>query len=158
MKIRKATLEDIPVLSEMRKRQLMDEGFEASADMDAELSAFFHRHLADGSMVEWLAEEDGEAVATGAIIFYDFPPAFFDPKSIRGYLTNLYTAPAYRRQGIGGMMMDRMIQEAKDRGAGLLWLGASKMGRPLYLKKGFKEDGSWLVQEVGNPTPEGWDK
>lgn len=67
MKIRKATLEDIPTLGELRKLQLIDEGYAPDGDMDAELSAFFHKHMADGSMVEWVAEEAGEIIATGAM-------------------------------------------------------------------------------------------
>ena len=74
--------------------------------MDAELSAFFHKHMADGSMVEWVVEEAGEIIATGAVVFYDFPPAFFDPVSIRGYVTNMYTAPAHRGQGIATRMLE----------------------------------------------------
>lgn len=148
MKIRKATLEDIPVLGELRKLQLIDEGYDPTVgDMDAELSAFFHRHMADGSMVEWVAEEGGEIVATGAVVFYDFPPNFFDPASIRGYVTNMYTAPAYRRQGLATKMLELVAQEAQRRHVGFLWLGASKLGRPVYEKFGFKEDNSWLVIE-----------
>ena len=72
----------------------MTRAYAPDGDMDAELSAFFHKHMADGSMVEWVVEEAGEIIATGAVVFYDFPPAFFDPVSIRGYVTNMYTAPA----------------------------------------------------------------
>lgn len=71
----------------------MTRAYAPDGDMDAELSAFFHKHMADGSMVEWVAEEAGEIIATGAVVFYDLPPAFFDPVSIRGYVTNMYTAP-----------------------------------------------------------------
>lgn len=145
MKIRKAVLEDIPTLAELRKLQLIDEGHEPVGDMDAELSAFFHRHMADGSMVEWVAEEDGEIVATGAVVFYDFPPAFFDPVSIRAYVTNMYTAPAYRGRGIATRMLELVRQEAVARRAGMMWLGASQMGKPVYEKFGFQDDGSWLV-------------
>lgn len=148
MQYRKATLEDIPMLGELRKRQLIDEGYDPVGDMDAELSAFFHRHLADGSMVEWVAEDNGEIVATGGVVFYDFPPAFFDPVSIRGYVTNMYTAPAYRRQGIATKMLELVAQEARERRVGLMWLGASKLGRPVYERFGFGDDGSWLSMEL----------
>lgn len=145
MKIRKAVLEDIPRLAELRKLQLIDEGHSPVNDMDSELSAFFHRHMADGSMVEWVAEEDGEIVATGAVVFYDFPPTFEDPQSWRAYVTNMYTAPAYRRRGIATRMLELVRQEAIARRAGMMWLGASQMGKPVYEKFGFQDDGSWLV-------------
>ncbi len=147
MQYRKATLEDIPTLGKLRKLQLIDEGYAPEGDMDTELSAFFHRHMADGSMVEWVAEEEGEIIATGAVVFYDFPPAFFNPVSIRGYVTNMYTAPAYRGRGIATHMLGLVKEEAKARRVGLMWLGASKLGRPVYEKFGFHEDNSWLVME-----------
>lgn len=146
MNIRKATLEDIPALCELRKLQLIDEGYDpAVGNMDAELDAFFRKYLADGSLVEWVAEEKGEIIATGAVMFYEFPPIFFDPQSIRGYVTNMYTAPAYRRQGVATKMLELVAAEARERHVGFLWLGASKLGRPVYEKFGFKEDNSWLV-------------
>lgn len=149
MKIRKATLEDIPVLSELRKKQLIDEGYEANTNMDAELSAYFHRHLSDGTLVEWVAEDGGAIIATGAVAYFDFPPIFFDPASVRGYVTNMYTAPAYRRQGIARAMLDKVVEESRRRNVGLLWLGASKLGRPVYEDYGFFLDDSWLVMELG---------
>ena len=145
MKIRKAVLEDIPTLAQLRKLQLIDEGHSPVNDMDGELSAFFHRHMADGSMVEWVAEEDGEIVATGAVVFYDFPPTFEDPQSWRAYVTNMYTAPAYRRRGIATQMLHLVIDEARRRRTEFLWLGASAMGKPVYESVGFHEDSMWLV-------------
>lgn len=128
----------------------MTRAYAPDGDMDAELSAFFHKHMADGSMVEWVVEEAGEIIATGAVVFYDFPPAFFDPVSIRGYVTNMYTAPAHRGQGIATRMLEPVRQEAVARRAGLMWLGASKLGRPVYEKFGFREDNSWLVMHNGD--------
>ena len=63
----------------------MTRAYAPDGDMDAELSAFFHEHMEDGSMVEWLR-----------------------------------------------------------------WLGASKLGRPVYEKFGFREDNSWLVMHNGD--------
>ena len=45
----------------------MTRAYAPDGEMDAELSAFFHKHMADGSMVEWVAEEAGEIIATGAM-------------------------------------------------------------------------------------------
>jgi ribosomal protein S18 acetylase RimI-like enzyme len=50
----------------------------------------------------------------------------------------LAIAPEYQRKGIGGLLTDACLQEAKEKkiGVGLL---ASPQGKGLYLRKGFKE-------------------
>ncbi len=141
---RTAILEEIPILAELRKKQLIDEGIAPSQNIDEELLTFFHKYMADGRMIEWVAEDQGVIVATTAIIFYEFPPIFTNKSGVKGYVANVYTAPDYRGRGIATALLDRAVAEAKRRGVEQLWLGASRMGRPVYLKYGFTETDEWL--------------
>ena len=141
---RTATVNDTIVLAELRKKQLIDEGIAPEQDIDQELIDFFRKKLRDGSLVEWVGIEDGTIVATGAIAFYDFPPTYTNKSGVKGYITNMYTAPAYRGQGIAALLLDKLVAEARMRNVEKLWLGASKMGRPVYLKYGFQETADWL--------------
>lgn len=137
MGYRRATLEDVPILCAIRNRQLLDEGFVADRRIDTELDEYFAKMLGDGSLVEWLFEEDGEVVATAAILFLPFPPTFANPQGVRGYVTNMYTAPSHRRRGIATHMLGLLADEARERGVPRLFLSSSKMGHSVYESFGF---------------------
>lgn len=140
MIFRKAVLDDIAQLAGIRKIQLQDEGQKPDVDMDDNLREFFDEKMRSGDLIEWVAEDDsGRIIATAAILFMEFPPAFTNPIGRRGYITNMYTADAYRGRGIAGKLMQKLEAEAKDQGISMLVLHASVMGRKAYVKSGFKE-------------------
>ena len=144
MIIRKAELKDIPLLSETRKLQLIDEGIAPDCDMDSELEAFFKRQLASKDFLQLIAEEDGKLLSTAAVIYYDMPPSYTNKIGFRGYVTNVYTAPEHRRKGLSKMLLSELLKDAEKRGIKKLWLGASKDGRPLYEKLGFIQKESYM--------------
>lgn len=147
---RKASAADTVPLIGIRKKQLIDEGIEPNINIDKELTIFFKDNLNDGSLIEWVAEDKGEIVATAAIIFYQFPPTYTNKTGWKGYITNMYTRDDYRKQGIATLMLDKLVEEAKCRGVKKLWLGASTLGRPVYERYGFRQTGEWLDMEVNN--------
>ena len=144
MQYRPARAEEIEQLAQLRKQQLMDEGQQPNCNMDRELHAFFAQGMQEDTLVEWVAEENGVLVATAAVIFYPFPPSFTNPRGIRGYVTNVYTHPAFRGRGIAGDLLRQLMAEAKKREAPILMLSASAMGRPVYEKLGFVGYESWM--------------
>ena len=148
---RKATLDDIPVLIELRKKQLIDEGIPPNAKIDEELSNFFHETMNDHSLVEWVVEDNGTIIATAAIVFYRFLPTYTNVNNMKGYIANMYTREDYRKRGIATSLLDRLVAEAKARGIKKLWLGASTMGRPVYEKFGFKPMDRWLEMDLYCP-------
>lgn len=141
---RKADLEDLAILVELRKRQLVDEGIEPSIDIDEELVAFFREKMADGSLVEWVVVDQGEIIATAAIVFYWLPPSYTNRSGMKGYVTNMYTRSDYRKRGIATSLLQKLVEEAKARNVSKLWLGASKLGKPVYEQFGFRQMGEWL--------------
>ena len=144
MEYRKATEQDIGILCRIRKQQLIDEGISPSIDIDAELERYFTDKLKDGSLIEWLLVDNETVIATAAIVFMEFPPTYTNKSGIKGYITNMYTAPEYRGQGIATSMLDRLIAEARQRSVHKIWLGASRLGRPVYRKFGFNESSEWM--------------
>ena len=147
MKFRRADLNDIDILAEIRKKQIQDEGQKPDTDMDEDLRRFFNEKMSSGELVEWVAEaEDGDGsehagqiIATAAVMFMDYPPAFTNPTGRKGYVCNMYTADEYRGRGIAGALMEKLEDEARRRGLTKLVLHASKMGRIAYAKSGFEE-------------------
>lgn len=144
MIIRKATADDAKLLSEVRKLQLIDEGIDPNCDIDSELSAFFKKWLESEDFIQLIAEEDGKLLSTAAVIYYDLPPSFTNKIGVRGYVTNVYTAPEHRRKGLSKMLLTKLLDDARSRGIKKLWLGASKLGRPLYEKLGFIQQESYM--------------
>ena len=144
MIVRKATVEDAALLSEVRKLQLIDEGIAPDCDIDAELDAFFKKWLISKDFFQLIAEENGKLLSTAAIVYYDLPPSFTNKIGVRGYVTNVYTAPEHRRKGLSKMLLEKILEDARSRGIKKIWLGASKLGRPLYEKLGFIQQESYM--------------
>ena len=144
MIVRKATVEDAALLSEVRKLQLIDEGIAPDCDIDAELDTFFKKWLVSKDFLQLIAEENGKLLSTAAIVYYDLPPSFTNKIGVRGYVTNVYTAPEHRRKGLSKMLLEKLLENARSRGIKKIWLGASKLGRPLYEKLGFIQQESYM--------------
>ncbi|MEH7275381.1 GNAT family N-acetyltransferase, partial [Neobacillus vireti] len=137
-------LDDINELIDLRKKQLVDEGIEPNIDIDTELNNFFKNKLSEGTLIQLLVEDNEAIIACGAIILYDFPPTYTNKTGKKGYITNMFTREDYRGQGIATSLLKKLVVEAKESGVSKLWLGASKLGRPVYKKFGFKETDEWL--------------
>lgn len=139
MIFRTASLEDIHEISEIRKKQIQDEGQTPDIDIDEDLRRYFEKYVKSGELIEWVAEEDGRIIATAAIMLMDFPPSFRNKTGRTGYVGNVYTADEYRGRGIAGQLLDKLEQEARKRGITMLLLHASEAGRRAYLKSGYED-------------------
>ena len=145
---RKATMNDVAKLMELRKRQLIDEGIEPSINMDGELRAFFECKLSEGALIQWLVEDQGEVVACGAVLFYEFPPSYTNKTGKKAYIANMFTDENYRGRGIAKELLTKLIEEVRAAGISKIWLGASEMGRPVYRKFGFTESDEYLEMDL----------
>lgn len=148
MGYRRANVNDIPILCNARKQQLIDEGLVPEQSIDNELTTYYTQTLRDGTLVEWLLEEDGEIVATAAIVFMPFPPTFTNPQGTRGYISSMYTAPTHRGRGIATTMLGLLVDEATRRGVHKVLLSSSRMGRPVYQKYGFVESDTYMELDI----------
>ncbi len=74
-------------------------------------------------------------------LLYGESPAATALVSLTGETAGLYffsTVPAFRRKGLGRMLLSRCIEEARASGCSLMTLQSSPDGYPLYLKAGFR--------------------
>jgi GNAT superfamily N-acetyltransferase len=136
---RLAGVEDLPVLARLRW-EMEVERKHATMDLDTytrQYDAALREDIARGSHVSWLAEDGGEPVACVALVWWNLAPNFADAHRRRGFVSNVYTRPAYRRQGISRALMTTLIAWAREHGLHRLILWASDMGRPLYEGLGF---------------------
>lgn len=148
LNFRKANLDDINSLIDLRKKQLVDEGMKPNIDIDSELYDFFENKLIEGTLVQILVEDNEAIIACGAFIIYDFPPSYTNKTGKKGYVTNMFTREDYRGQGIATTLLKKLVDEAKELSVSKLWLGASKLGRPVYKKFGFKETDQYLEYKI----------
>ena len=144
LKYRKANIGDIEKLAYMRKKQLIDEGIKPDEDIDRELSIFFKDKLTDGTLIQWVVEDNEEIIACGAVLFYDFPPSYTNKTGKKAYISNMYTIESYRGQGIAKKLLTKLVEEAKISGISQIWLRASQMGKPVYEKFGFKGNTDYM--------------
>lgn len=138
---RKATDADLDTLAQLRyEMELERPGVEGGIDR----AAFVRVHgevmrewLDRGSLHSWLAEVGNAPVGCAVVLSWRMPPNAHQMVRRRGLVTNVYTRPAYRRQGIGRRLMELVIADARENGIARLVLWASTMGRPLYEDLGF---------------------
>ncbi|MBB6673641.1 GNAT family N-acetyltransferase [Cohnella nanjingensis] len=83
----------------------------------------------DGRTVSYLAELDGVPVAIATS---------FNQGEVAG-IYNVGTLPSVRGKGIGRAVTVHAVREARDAGASLAVLQASKMGEPVYRRIGFQD-------------------
>ena len=138
---RKATLEDLPQVLQVRidfLRWVNHLGPDADlSPLERQTRAYLERAMEEGSCAIHLAFEGERFVGLGCICFYWVMPSHDNPSGHRGYIMNLYTQPDYRGRGIAHAVMDRLIQEARDRGVNFISLEATVQGRKLYAQYGF---------------------
>lgn len=137
MKYRKANLEDITQLVELRKKQLIDEGSHADTDIDGELEKYFTTSITNGDLFVWLAVENDNIIGTAAACYFQYPPNFSNPTGRTAYITNVYTKDEYRNQGIATKLLEFVFEELKNKDCKFLRLHASAQGKKLYEKMGF---------------------
>ena len=141
---RKLTENDLETFIRMRITQLREEGATEDVDLVPPLMDYYHRHLADGTFVSWLALDEGKIVGTSGMSFVEKPPYFSCPSGRIGLLSSMYTDPEYRRMGIAKELLRRVTEEARAYGCGCVQITASDMGVLLYTDFGFKKNGNFM--------------
>ena len=151
---RKLTEADLETFIGMRITQLTEEYTEVgrevpkNVDLASALQDFYHRHLADGTFVSWLAMDGDKIIGTSGMSFVEKPPYFTCPTGRLGLLSSMYTDPNYRRMGIAKELLDHVVDEAKDYGCGAVWITASNVGVKLYTAYGFVHNGNFMQYKL----------
>ena len=146
---RKADQTDIDTLTKMRVEFLCEVNGEKMGPLKERLQIenrrYFARAMAEDTLVVWMALYGGEIVANAGLTLYDVPPSCSCVNGKIGYISNVYTLPRYRGQGIASILMEQLMAEAKARGCTKIALNATDMGRPIYEKFGFVDAQNEMV-------------
>lgn len=145
---RRLTEKELDTFIEMRINQLREEGAEEDFDLRPALEDYYHRHMADGTFVSWLAVAEGRIVGTSGMSFVERPPYFGCPSGRIGLLSSMFTDPDYRRMGIARELLHRVVEEARKYGCGTVQITASDMGVKLYTSYGFVHNGNFMQYKL----------
>ena len=104
-----------------------------------ELAACFRHELEAGIRRTWLWTEAGRDVAEISLV-YDMNDAEYTVPGKRAYVSHLVVAPAYRRQGIGRLLLQHVCGMSRSLGYTELSVGVDLDNYPalrLYVSEGF---------------------
>ena len=144
IRYRKLSKNDLGTFISMRITQLREEGATEELDLVPALTDYYHRHMADGTFVSWLAVDGDRIIGTSGMSFVEKPPYFSCPSGKIGLLSSMFTDPAYRRRGIAKELLRRVVEEARAYGCGSVQITASDMGVLLYTDFGFVKNGNFM--------------
>ena len=148
MTYQKLTEDKIDIFVQMRINQLREEGATEDIDLAPALKDYYARHMADGTLVSWIALDGDRIVGTSGMSFVEKPPYFGCPSGRIGLLSSMFTDPAYRRKGIARELLSRVIEEARAYGCGTVQITASDMGVLLYTSFGFVKNSNFMQYKL----------
>lgn len=140
--IRLATDEDTDALVEFRSAMFRDMGWtdeERLATLEPLYAAYVRDATAKGDFVAWIAEVDGHAVASAALLWERVPPTVRNLSGRQAYLLAVYVRPAHRRRGLAHRLVSTAVEHAREHGADVISLHCTPAGRGLYEKFGFAD-------------------
>jgi GNAT superfamily N-acetyltransferase len=139
--VRPATLPDAETLVRHRLAMFTDMGsaFDAPA-LDRSFRAWLAATMPQGTYRAWLVEtDDGAVAAGGGITVIPWPPGPRYPGDRLAFVYNVYTEPAYRRRGLGRLVMGVIHDWCRANRVRSVALNASREGRTLYDTLGYVE-------------------
>ena len=145
---RRLVEDELETFINLRITQLREEGATEKLNLVPALMDYYHRHMADGTFVSWLAVDGDKIIGTSGMSFVEKPPYFSCPSGIIGLLSSMYTDPDYRRRGIAKELLRRVVEEARNYGCGSVQITASDMGVLLYTDFGFVRNGNFMQYKL----------
>ena len=151
---RLAIPDDAEALAEMRWDFRLEENPAPTRHSKPEFmqvcTGFLHTGLNNGGWTCWVAEDEIASTLIAHIFIYTVPKI---PKpnalhEFMGYMTNVYTRPAYRNRGVGSQLIAHVLQWAKDENLQELIVSPSDRSIPFYQRAGFGPDSQWLHFDV----------
>ena len=146
---RKAIIEDCDTLAIIRmdnlskyKKTESDEDWEA---LHNSVKHYFKSGIENGTLITWLACDGDEIVATSGLTFFMVTPSTTNITGKQGYITNMYTYPAYRRRGIGRKLLELTVEDAIIQGCGRMVLYKTGMAERMYGSYGFEDASGYMT-------------
>lgn len=142
IKIRQATIADIPDL--VRLRRMMFESMQAATPAklgtaESAWVAYFAEAIPAETFHGWLAvTSEDEVVSACGVVIDQHPPTPGNLSGRIGYVMNVVTIPEYRRRGLARRVTQAALQWLEERGIQRVALHTTEVGQPLYESLGFE--------------------
>ena len=150
-KVRPAVVEDIPALVELRLGMFESMGYTDPVKLEKlrkESYAYMIDKLPSGEYMSWVADVNGQAVASGGLVIRSAPPTIRNPRGLEGYVISVFTDPEWRRQGMSRAIMTAIVDYLRSQVITAVTLRASEQGRPMYLSLGFTPDEKAMAMDL----------
>ena len=149
MQIKKTDASDIEDLMQIRLEMLrLVNGMRQEDDFDKALVECSREYFLNGEQTTVFAMDGNKIAGCASLSYISVMPTFDHPTGKRAHLMNVYTRKEFRSRGVGKMMVQYLIEEAKSRGVTEISLDATEMGKPLYKALGFNENLSAMNRPV----------
>lgn len=119
------------------RREVIREVF--GIEPDSELLEANLQYLREAPYIACVASEDGNDVGCGLFCLQREMPSPDNPTGRCACLMNIYVRTPYRRRGAGSEIVSWLIDQAKARGCGKIYLETTEIGRAVYSRLGFKD-------------------
>ncbi len=151
MLFRQARQQDARALAQMRWDFTAEDDFIHPAATHEEYEDCFEGFLAyairSGRWAIWVAEDEGQLVSHIFMQVIEKVPRPGREERQFGWVTNVYTIPAYRNQGVGSQLMAQVVEWAKDRKLEVMVVWPTQRSVPYYQRAGF----DYTIQLLENP-------
>ncbi|NLL75694.1 MAG: GNAT family N-acetyltransferase [Clostridiales bacterium] len=145
MNIRMAEQKDIEKLIRLRFDYFATEKWDMTSDdrdrLHLQLQRYYTSHLNIDFFAAFMEDDDGIIVSTAFLVVFEKPANLSWPTGKTGLILNVLTYPEYRKMGYATNTMNLLIEEAKKQDLSYIELSASDLGKSLYKKLGFQENG-----------------
>jgi len=128
------------------EQQGLVNGMSVSEFLDT-CESFMRQGIAGGNWIHWIAEEAGQIIGMASLQTIEEIPEPEHPCNRYGRITNVYTKPGRRRQGVGAQLLAALRETAQEEGIGFLALWTSDAARSLYQRCGFVPDAEAMFWE-----------
>lgn len=108
-------------------------------DKNPKMAKMFYDELVSGNRITFIYLEHNEFIGEGSLVFKNNDPDYTIPDK-RIYLSRMIVKDEYRNRGVGGIILDYLIDYAELLGYEEISLGVDTdnlNARHLYEKKGF---------------------
>lgn len=151
--LRLADAADIPALAAARWEFRTEDPVELALVDETTFRSRYESFVGDamtaGRLVYWIAEApDSSLAAHMAVVIVESIPRPSRARDRWGYLTDCYVRPAFRNQGVGTELLQRVREWAITHDLELLLTWPSERARSFYQRAGFTVTTDTLVQQL----------
>lgn len=133
-----ATVDDIDLLIDRRLQFI-----EAKTDNNQFFDIFhntrqyFEEAMNNGTFEAILALDDDKVIGEGMICYYNMAPTFYNLTGVTANIINLHVTLHYRNNGIGGRLLQFLLDHAKQKKAEAIFANATEVSEKLFKEHSF---------------------